>query len=138
MDGPGQDYGIQRMSTRPPFDASPRAQAALALGALGIVFGDIGTSPLYSFREALGQAGGVSADAAMGSWGGMGGDEDEDGGVAGPPLNRLNSRGRGAFVRGRGGEGEGAGWAVAGGGNREGIGGGSHLDKYGVEASFLV
>jgi KUP system potassium uptake protein len=29
---------------------------ALTLGALGVVFGDIGTSPLYAFREALGQA----------------------------------------------------------------------------------
>jgi KUP system potassium uptake protein len=27
---------------------------ALALGALGIVYGDIGTSPLYAFREAIG------------------------------------------------------------------------------------
>ncbi|NDE58991.1 MAG: potassium transporter Kup, partial [Acidimicrobiia bacterium] len=26
---------------------------ALALGALGIVYGDIGTSPLYAFREAF-------------------------------------------------------------------------------------
>jgi KUP system potassium uptake protein len=26
------------------------AQAALALGALGVVFGDIGTSPLYSVQ----------------------------------------------------------------------------------------
>ncbi len=25
----------------------------LALGALGVVFGDIGTSPLYAFREAF-------------------------------------------------------------------------------------
>ncbi|MFM5932381.1 MAG: potassium transporter Kup [Novosphingobium sp.] len=29
----------------------------LTLGAVGVVFGDIGTSPLYAFREALGQAG---------------------------------------------------------------------------------
>ncbi len=29
----------------------------LTLGAIGVVFGDIGTSPLYAFREALGQAG---------------------------------------------------------------------------------
>ncbi len=29
----------------------------LALGAIGVVFGDIGTSPLYAFREALKQAG---------------------------------------------------------------------------------
>jgi KUP system potassium uptake protein len=27
--------------------------AALALGAMGVVFGDIGTSPLYAMREAL-------------------------------------------------------------------------------------
>ena len=30
--------------------------AALTLGAIGVVFGDIGTSPLYAFKEALGQA----------------------------------------------------------------------------------
>ena len=30
--------------------------AALTVGAIGVVFGDIGTSPLYAFREALGQA----------------------------------------------------------------------------------
>ena len=27
--------------------------AALSLGALGVVFGDIGTSPLYAFKEVL-------------------------------------------------------------------------------------
>src|SRR6478736_5306691 len=34
--------------------STPRSQfymAALALGALGVVFGDIGTSPLYALRE---------------------------------------------------------------------------------------
>lgn len=30
----------------------------LTIGAIGVVFGDIGTSPLYAFREALGQGGG--------------------------------------------------------------------------------
>ena len=30
--------------------------SALTIGAIGVVFGDIGTSPLYAFREALGQA----------------------------------------------------------------------------------
>ena len=30
-----------------------RGFAALTLGALGVVFGDIGTSPLYALREAL-------------------------------------------------------------------------------------
>ena len=38
----------------------------LALGSVGVVFGDIGTSPLYAFREALGQAGGVRPEAVMG------------------------------------------------------------------------
>ena len=28
-------------------------QSALVLGALGVVYGDIGTSPLYAFREAF-------------------------------------------------------------------------------------
>ena len=31
-----------------------RKLAALSLGALGVVFGDIGTSPLYAFKEAFG------------------------------------------------------------------------------------
>jgi KUP system potassium uptake protein len=30
---------------------NPKAMAALALGALGVVYGDIGTSPLYAMRE---------------------------------------------------------------------------------------
>ena len=36
-----------------PVDSSPRGRylAALALGALGVVYGDIGTSPLYAIRE---------------------------------------------------------------------------------------
>src|SRR5712675_2964846 len=33
----------------------------LSLGSLGVVYGDIGTSPLYAFREAITAAGG-SAD----------------------------------------------------------------------------
>lgn len=42
----------------PVVDASrahvaPRKMTALVLGALGIVFGDIGTSPLYALRESL-------------------------------------------------------------------------------------
>lgn len=34
---------------------SAGAQAALCLGALGVVFGDIGTSPLYAMKECLAQ-----------------------------------------------------------------------------------
>jgi KUP system potassium uptake protein len=33
--------------------ARGRSQAGLALGAIGVVFGDIGTSPIYAFREAF-------------------------------------------------------------------------------------
>jgi KUP system potassium uptake protein len=46
--------------------ATPRAQAGLALGALGVVYGDIGTSPLYAFREALTVAG-TGEDAVLGA-----------------------------------------------------------------------
>lgn len=37
-------------------------RAALVFGALGVVFGDIGTSPLYAVREAFGPAGRLSTD----------------------------------------------------------------------------
>jgi len=49
----------------PGRDAIP---PALLLAALGVVFGDIGTSPIYAFRESLsGQLGaGVSRDAVLG------------------------------------------------------------------------
>ncbi len=42
--------------------------AALALGAIGVVFGDIGTSPLYAMREALAhsRSGGASELAVLG------------------------------------------------------------------------
>jgi KUP system potassium uptake protein len=50
----------------PPLRAAPprpppggRALAALALGALGVVYGDIGTSPLYALRECFEGAHGV-------------------------------------------------------------------------------
>jgi KUP system potassium uptake protein len=43
---------------------------SMAVGAVGVVFGDIGTSPLYAFRQALNQATdkvtGVHVDAAYG------------------------------------------------------------------------
>ena len=42
--------------------------AALTLGAIGVVYGDIGTSPLYAFREALAQTagGGISQIEILG------------------------------------------------------------------------
>ena len=36
---------------------------ALMLGSIGVVYGDIGTSPLYAFREAVVAASGASVDA---------------------------------------------------------------------------
>ncbi|MDB6116058.1 MAG: potassium transport protein Kup, partial [Lacunisphaera sp.] len=36
-----------------PHKVSTTAGAGLTLGALGVVFGDIGTSPLYALRECL-------------------------------------------------------------------------------------
>jgi KUP system potassium uptake protein len=50
-------------SASPADPASPGAHppasfAALALGSVGVVYGDIGTSPLYAFREALAAASG--------------------------------------------------------------------------------
>jgi KUP system potassium uptake protein len=53
-------------SSPDPADKSPRAKfGALWLGAIGVVFGDIGTSPLYAMREALAHAGGVDPRVAV-------------------------------------------------------------------------
>ena len=41
--------------------------AALMLGALGVVFGDIGTSPLYTLKECLHAAGGTKAPSLISS-----------------------------------------------------------------------
>ncbi len=41
---------------------------AMSIAALGIVYGDLGTSPLYTFQTVVGDAGGkISADVALGS-----------------------------------------------------------------------
>ena len=43
----------------------PRSLSAATLGALGVVYGDIGTSPLYALREATAVAGGAADTGAM-------------------------------------------------------------------------
>ncbi|MFN8703046.1 MAG: potassium transporter Kup [Rhodospirillales bacterium] len=43
--------------------ATPAGFWGLTLGSIGVVYGDIGTSPLYAFREAILAAGGVDAAA---------------------------------------------------------------------------
>ena len=54
----GPDASVHGATTHHP------ATLALTLGALGVVFGDIGTSPLYAFREALQQSSGGGIDAS--------------------------------------------------------------------------
>src|SRR5262245_13006250 len=41
-----------------------QARWALTLGAIGVVYGDIGTSPLYTLKEVFAPATGVPLDAA--------------------------------------------------------------------------
>ena len=52
-------FDVPRRSRRPA-----RGLAALTIGAVGVVFGDIGTSPLYAFREALALCGTDGFDAS--------------------------------------------------------------------------
>jgi KUP system potassium uptake protein len=44
---------MDRFMQTNPHQVSAAAKAGLTLGALGVVFGDIGTSPLYALRECL-------------------------------------------------------------------------------------
>jgi KUP system potassium uptake protein len=46
--------------------ASRGSLGALALGALGVVYGDIGTSPLYTLKTALDWGGGATPEVAVG------------------------------------------------------------------------
>ena len=58
--------GISPAAVSTPAVAANPAGAALLLGALGVVFGDIGTSPIYAFRETL-RAAGAEDDGASAS-----------------------------------------------------------------------
>ncbi len=46
---------------------SPALRRTLVIAALGVVYGDIGTSPLYAVRQALNAFGGVTEAAVMGA-----------------------------------------------------------------------
>jgi K+ transporter len=48
-----------------PAVAEHPPRAILLVAALGVVFGDIGTSPIYAFRESLRAAGGVETQATV-------------------------------------------------------------------------
>ena len=71
--GPSNNPGPDRPATNPPATRqSPSGQpsgalAALALTAIGVVFGDIGTSPLYTLKTVIELAGGSpSPDTVLG------------------------------------------------------------------------
>ena len=49
-----------------PQQDAPRLPAAAALAALGVVYGDIGTSPLYAFKQAAEAGGTLSPETIMG------------------------------------------------------------------------
>jgi KUP system potassium uptake protein len=65
---PNTIHGTSPAAVSTPAATAHPAGAALLLGALGVVFGDIGTSPIYAFRETL-RAAGAEGDAAAASSG---------------------------------------------------------------------
>ncbi len=48
-----------------PAAAEQPARSAVMIGALGVVFGDIGTSPIYAFRESLKAATGTESETTI-------------------------------------------------------------------------
>src|SRR5262245_48034223 len=50
--------------TEPAVDAHGTGLAAAMLGAIGVVYGDIGTSPLYTVKEVFAPATGVALNAS--------------------------------------------------------------------------
>src|SRR6188508_3197722 len=58
-----QSISTQAPSTDAHQKLNSQGTAALTIGALGVVYGDIGTSPLYTFQEVFRPATGVTLDA---------------------------------------------------------------------------
>src|SRR6202021_2279332 len=52
---------VDSATTHTAHDTNKAPPAALSLGARGVVFGDIGTSPLYTLKECMTAAGGAKA-----------------------------------------------------------------------------
>src|SRR5437016_9566269 len=64
----GEDAGMARTlqaAVLPQIEARP-VPAATTLTALGIVYGDIGTSPLYGFKQAADAAGAITPETIIG------------------------------------------------------------------------
>ncbi len=57
---------MERTSTGDRTATRSRAQQQLLLGALGVVYGDIGTSPLYAVKQCFNELGGISPAAVYG------------------------------------------------------------------------
>ena len=57
-----QSNSTQTPSTHPHQKLKSQSTAALTLGALGVVYGDIGTSPLYTFKEIFHPGTGAALD----------------------------------------------------------------------------
>jgi KUP system potassium uptake protein len=57
--GAVEEHRSRRTGRAGPQDAAHAGTLALGLAALGVVFGDIGTSPLYAFRTVFSIDGGV-------------------------------------------------------------------------------
>jgi KUP system potassium uptake protein len=55
-----------KRDTRTHAAASKKTLPGLMLGALGVVFGDIGTSPIYALRQGVSEAGVVNVQVVMG------------------------------------------------------------------------
>ncbi len=64
LEMPAPDAGSAAPASPSPGNAGGNRLAILTLAALGVVFGDIGTSPLYTFRETFGHAHGIAPIAA--------------------------------------------------------------------------
>ena len=56
LSSPAQPEPASKTVAPGPHHAAPASFWAMALGSAGVVFGDIGTSPLYAFKLALAQA----------------------------------------------------------------------------------
>jgi KUP system potassium uptake protein len=62
------ESGDMSSETKAATGAGKRSLLLPGLAALGIVYGDLGTSPLYTFQTVVGDAGGrINADVALGS-----------------------------------------------------------------------
>ena len=60
-DGLAPAAGSVSRDAETPVEVRKNRFLTLTLGSIGVVYGDIGTSPLYAFREAVMAAGGGAA-----------------------------------------------------------------------------